>query len=113
MLMNPHRRRVDHLDVAVEGFRDSGHHPVPDAGLAPANEAVVAGRVRAILSRKSTPRRSRPQNPEDAVQDTPVVYAGHAARLVRQQRLDHIPLEIRQFVSVHHKLPSFGSLNHS
>ena len=45
MLMNAHDRRVDHLDIAVVGLGDGVHEPIPMTGLAPAVEAIVAGRV--------------------------------------------------------------------
>ena len=38
-------------------------------------------------------------DPEDAIQDAPVVHRRHATRLVRQQRLDHAPLEVSEIVS--------------
>jgi hypothetical protein len=40
-----------------------------------------------------------PQYPEDAVEDTSVVDARHAARLVRKERPDGSPLKVRKFVS--------------
>jgi hypothetical protein len=58
---------------------------------------------------QSPPRRARPQYPEDAVQDPPVVHSRHAARLVRQQRRDHDSLEIAQLVSCMINAPSWGA----
>jgi hypothetical protein len=110
MLVNPHRRRIDHLHIAIVGFGDGGHDPVPHTGLAPANEPIVAGRVRAIILRERTPRRARSKHPENTIQDTPVIHPWHATRLVRQQRLDHTPLEIRQRVSLHPMLPTVWKL---
>ena len=55
------------------------------------NEAIVASSVRTEVVRQVAPRRSRSQDPEDALEDTTVVHPWHAARLVRQHRLmaDH------------------------
>ncbi len=46
------------------------------------------------------PRRARPQDSEDAIEDTPVVHAGNATRFVRKHRFDESMLQ-------------FGSLNHA
>jgi hypothetical protein len=54
------------------------HNLVPHSGPAPANEAIVAGGVRAKVLRQITPRRTRTQNPKDAVEHAPVIYTGHA-----------------------------------
>jgi hypothetical protein len=42
---------------------------------------------------------------------SPVVHTRHAARLVRQERLDGNPFIIGEFVT-HDSKPQFGSLNH-
>lgn len=39
--------------------------------------------------------------PKDAVQHPPVIHAGHARGPVRQQRLNHSPLQVGQVVSTH------------
>src|SRR5262249_2477701 len=51
-------------------------------------------------------------DPEDAVEDTPVIHAGHATRLVRKHRLDGGPLVVGKFVA-HDSHPWFGGLNHA
>ncbi len=99
MLMHAHHRAVDHLNLAVVSLYDRVHNPVPDAGLAPAVEAVVAGRVRPVALQQVAPWRARAQNPKNPVQDPSVVDPWHAARLVWQQRLYHRPIEIRQIVA--------------
>jgi hypothetical protein len=53
MLMHPHARRVDHLQVAVVGLRRGLQQPVPDARPASAVEEVDAGRVRAVAHQPS------------------------------------------------------------
>src|SRR5436190_22117971 len=113
MLMDANRAAVDHLHIAIVGLADSGHDAVPNPGFAPAHKAVVAGGVGAeFLFRQSPPWRARPQYPENPVQYPPIVYPRHASRLVRQQRRDDIPFEIRQLVSPHDPAPQLGSLNH-
>jgi len=41
----------------------------------------------------------------------PVIYTAHAARLVRQERLNGYPFIVGEFVA-HDSRPPFGSLNH-
>jgi hypothetical protein len=36
---------------------------------------------------------------EDTIQNSPVIHSRHAARLVRQQRLDRLPLELDQIIA--------------
>src|SRR6266545_53311 len=88
------------------------HDLVPHSSPAPANEAVVAGGVRPKVLRQITPRRTRTQNPKDAVKHAPVIYTGHAARFVRQVRLDGSPFIIGEFIA-HDSRFQFGSLNHA
>src|SRR5207237_5712640 len=87
-----------------------GHDAVPNSRLSPPYEAVVAGRGRAELLRQSPPRRAGPQHPEDPVQDPPIIHPRYPARLVRQQRRDHAPLEIAQLVSLHDPTPPVSEL---
>ncbi len=77
MLMHAHHGAVDHLNLAVVSLYDRVHNPVPDAGLAPAVEAVVAGRIGTIALRKIAPRRTGTQNTEDPVRNPPVVDPKH------------------------------------
>ena len=109
--MNAHDRGVDHLDIAVVGLRDGVHEPIPMAGLAPAVEAIVAGRVGAVALRQIAPRRARAQHPEDAVQNPPVVDPRHAPWLVRKKRLDDRPFKIRKVIaSAHDQAPTVWKL---
>src|SRR5215475_8880466 len=80
---------------ALAGSHDFG----PDARLPPANEAIVTSGVRAEVVRQVAPWRPRSQDPEDAIEDTTVIHAWHAARLVRQHRLDGSPLIVSEFVA--------------
>ena len=98
VLVDAHARGVDHHDLAVKAGRNRLQQPVPYSGFAPAHEPVVAGRRRAIALGYLGLRRAGAEPPEDAVQHPPVIDTRHAARLVRQQRLDNRPLRFRQFV---------------
>jgi hypothetical protein len=46
-----------------------------------------------------TPRCPGSKDPEDAVEDTSVVYPRNATRLVRQHRLDGKPFIVGEFVA--------------
>src|ERR1700730_13686422 len=81
------------------------HDLVPHASPAPANEAIVAGGVRAKVLRQLTPRRIRTQNPKDAVEHAPVIYTGQAARAALQDRLDGGPSIIGEFVAHDSRAP--------
>jgi hypothetical protein len=52
------------------------------------------------------------QDPKNAVEYTPVIYARHASRLVWQERFDGGPFTIGEFVA-HDSGLRFGSLNHA
>ena len=56
MLMYAHHGAVDHLNLAVVSLYDRVHNP--HGGLAPAVEAVVAGRMRPVALRQIAPRRA-------------------------------------------------------
>jgi len=45
MLMYAHYGTVNHLGVTVVGLGNRVHDLVPNAGLAPAVKAIIAGRV--------------------------------------------------------------------
>jgi hypothetical protein len=49
---------VDHLHARIVSERQAIHDAVPDARYAPANEAIVASRVRAKVVRQITPWRT-------------------------------------------------------
>ena len=97
--MNAHDRAVDHLHLAVVGFHDRVHHPISDAGFAPAVEAIVDGRVRTIALGQIAPRAARAQDIEHAVEGLPVVLRLRPATIHGQQRLDDAPLEVGQIVA--------------
>ena len=109
--MHADNRRVDHLHRRIMGSGQRVHDAAPDASPSPANEAVVAGGVRTEVIGQVAPWCSRSQDPEDAIEDTPVVHPWHAARLVRQHRLDGRPFMVGEFVA-HDSSPRFRGLNH-
>ena len=97
--MNAHERAVDHLHLSVVRLDDGVHQAVPDAGLAPAVEAVVCARVRPIALRQIAPRGAGPQHPKDAVQNTPIVSRFGTPAVHRQNRFDNAPLEVGEVVA--------------
>jgi hypothetical protein len=84
-------RGVDHLDSGVVGSSKCVYDAAPDTSPPPTDEAVVACGVRNKHLGQITPRRSRAQDPEDAIEDTTVVNPRNATRLVRKQGLDGNP----------------------
>jgi hypothetical protein len=85
--MHAHRSAVDNLHVAVVSFCDRGENAIPDTGLTPPHEAVVASRARAEFFGQRAPWPPGSQDPEDAVQHPPIVDSRNPTRLIRQQRL--------------------------
>jgi hypothetical protein len=111
VLVHTDNRRIDHLNRHIMSSGQHIHDPVPDSSPTPADEAVVASRRRSLALRQIAPRCARPQDPKDAVQDTPVVYTERAAWLVREHRLDDTPLTVAKLIP-HDSRLKFGSLNH-
>ena len=105
--MHAHNRRVDHLHGGVVGSGERAHNFGPDARASPANETVIAGRVRTEVVRQVTPWRPRPQDLEYAIEDAAVIHSWHAARLIGQHRLDGNPFFVGEFVA-HDSTPSLG-----
>jgi hypothetical protein len=88
MLMHPHDRAVDHLDLAVMGLGNRRHQLVPDASLRQRlKRSIPFGQI--------PPGRSRPQHQKDAIHDPSIILRLLAAPSLRQQWLDDTPLEIR------------------
>jgi oxygen-independent coproporphyrinogen-3 oxidase len=86
VLVNANTGRVDHDDVAVISLRNGFKKTIPDTGLSPTHEAVVAGGWRPVTFRNFRPRRPSSEAPKDAIQNPPVIDTRNAARLIRQQR---------------------------
>jgi hypothetical protein len=97
--VNADGRTVDHLHFAAMSFRHGVHQAIPDARFAPAIEAIVGSRVRAITLRQISPGRPRSQHPKDAIHHAPVVPSLGTRTPLRQNRFDHAPLEIREVVA--------------
>jgi hypothetical protein len=95
MLMNADRRRVDDLQIAIVSLRHRFKDLIPDAELPPSHEAVITGGRGTMALGNVGPGRARPQPPINAVQNPPIIHTCHAARLVRQKRLDDRPLKVR------------------
>jgi len=102
---------VDHLDSRILGRGKSVYDTAPDTSPPPANEAVIAGSVRAKRLRQIAPGRSRSQDPENTVEDTTVVHPRDATRLVGQHRFYDSPFIVSESIA-HDSRPPFGSLNH-
>src|SRR5262244_1069845 len=111
VLMHPNNRSVDHLHGGIMGAGECAHDLGPHARSSPANEPIVAGRVRTEVVRQIAPWRPRSQNPKDAIEDTTVIHSWHAAPLIWQHQFDGNPLIVGEFVA-HDSTPSVGGLNH-
>src|SRR5262245_8466022 len=83
---------------------ECAHNHRPDTRASPADETIVAGRIRTEVVRQVTPGRPGSQDPEDAIEDAPVIHSCHAARLVGQHRLDGTPFVVGEFVA-HDSVP--------
>src|SRR5690606_10470484 len=99
MLVDPDRGAVDHDQFTVESGADRGQKPIPHARFAPTHEAVVAGSVGTIPLWDVGPRTARAKAPQYPVDHPPIINSGNAPHLVRQQRLDYIPLQIGKLKS--------------
>ena len=88
------------------GYGKRVYDAAPDARPAPSDEAIVTGGVGAKMIRQIAPRCSGAQDPEYAIEDTPVVYPRNATWLVRQHGPDGNPFMISEFV-VHDSSPQF------
>ena len=75
------------------------HDACPDPRSPPTNETIVAGCAGAIGVWKIAPRRTRSQYPEDAIENTPVIHAGNAARLIREHHSNGTPFAVGKLVS--------------
>src|SRR5215510_15318117 len=108
MLMHADAGGVDHLHSGIVGSSKCVHDTAPDTSPPPTDEAVVACGAGTKHLGQITPRCSRAQDPEDAIEDTTVVNPRNATRLVRQHGLDGNPFIIGEFVA-HRSSPQFGS----
>jgi len=88
VLVDANTGGVDHDDIAVVSLENRFEKSIPDTGLPPADEAIVAGRRWAIAFWNFRPGGTHSEAPEDAVQHTTIIDARNATRLIRQQRRD-------------------------
>ena len=58
VLVHAHDRRIDHLHRRIMSGGQRIHDLVPDAGPAPANEAIVTSRMGTVVLRQIAPRRT-------------------------------------------------------
>src|SRR5262249_46196285 len=97
--MHSDNGRVDHLNGCVVRCGQRPQHSVPDTSPPPPDEAIVGGSIWTKASRQVAPRCAGAQDPENAIQDTAVIYSRYASWLIRQQRLDGEPLVVGEFVA--------------
>ena len=84
---------------------DRRQEPFPDSGASPPLKAAVDRGPRPIPLGQVPPRRPRAQDPQDPIEDTPMVGGGPSrVRLFGEQRLQPLPLFIGQFMSPSHAL---------
>jgi hypothetical protein len=68
-------------------------------GLPPAHETIVASGIGAECCGQITPGCAGSQDPENAIEDTTVVYPRNTTRFVGQHRLDGQPFIIGEFIA--------------
>ncbi|MGF6426517.1 hypothetical protein ABIE91_001737 [Bradyrhizobium elkanii] len=68
-------------------------------------------RLQTPAFRQIAPRRSRSQDPENAIENATVVHSRNATRLVGRHRLEGGPIRNRRFIA-HDSTPLFEGLNH-
>jgi hypothetical protein len=82
------------LGERSENFHE---HPIADPFL----ESAVAGLIRRIFAGQRTPRRARPQHPEDAVEYVACINPRSSLAVAttdaRNQRRDDLPLLVGDF----------------
>jgi hypothetical protein len=110
MLVRPNNRPIHEVHVPIEvarGIRlllDGREDPIPDPGQAPAAEAAVHGGPPAIPLGQITPRGTRPELPQDPVQNPPMVLGRSPAGglLRRQQRRQPGPVALGELMASPH-----------
>src|SRR5215213_7687203 len=109
VLMGANNGRIDKVQVPINvpaniGRRlQTGQHTLPDPGTAPTVEPARHRPDRPIAPRQIAPRRTGTMDPQNAIQNAPVVLirAPRARSLGRQQRRQALPLRVRQFTLSH------------
>ena len=110
VLMRPDDRTVDEPHFPVHGALRLGgslellQELLPEALPLPAAQPVMTGLPGAVALGQIPPGSAGAQDPQDPVDDPPVVFIGMPALarpLRRQQRLQAVPLGIRQVSACH------------
>jgi hypothetical protein len=73
MRMNVAVARVDHQPLKVGIVNQLLQQPLPDALIPPADEPPVRVAPTAVTPRQASPRHARPQDPENRIDELPVV----------------------------------------
>ena len=91
------------LSLRIRLLLESSQDPIPDARFLPPIEATGDGAPGAIALRQIPPGSTGLENPEDSVDDPPMVVVGTAnPGLLRwEQGLQALPLRFGQCVSFH------------
>ena len=108
-MMGAHDRRVDHLydhrrpALLVERIE----HQFEEAGFRPAAELLVDGVPLAEMLVEIAPRRAGPRDPEDAIENLPVILrrSPALAALCDHQGLEKRPFLIRHQAANQDRLP--------
>ena len=105
------RHGSDHAGRAGQRVKNVG----PDALAAPTIEAVVDGRVGAIVGRAITPPRPGAQHVHDPANDPAIIDPMRAPPATRHQRFNPFPLGIAQPIELlpHQGLLDSEALNHN
>ncbi len=93
-VVNTDAGAVHHYHVNVVHVGHRIHDLIPNTCIGPPIEAVVDSRVGAVFAGQVAPWDARAKHVENAVNDAPIIHPFHAARLVRQNLLDEVPLQI-------------------
>ena len=105
-MMCTDRRAIHHHNIDVVRVGDGVHDPVPVACVTPPVEAVIDGGRRTVFAGQISPGDAGAKDVENAVDDTPVIYAVFAPCLVGQDPLDELPLQIAHIRTCHFPNPA-------
>src|SRR3546814_11201768 len=96
MLMRPHDGAVDEDVLEVGIIAQRRKKPFPDPIAAPAVEPLIHRVPAPELLRQNAPMRSRPRQPQDRLDNQPIVSARPArlAALSRPTRCNSLPIRL-------------------
>ena len=102
MLVKPHVRGVHHEPFHVWLVNARSQQAFPNSSIAPTDKASVRIAPAAVFRRQVSPWGTSPHDPEDCVDEFPVVLGDSAptARSSGQERFDFRPHRIREVVAV-------------